>query len=57
VLYVNQPAMDYTGLTMADVLKEDYRARVFHPEDLDRIREERRDSLRHPYCSKMSSVR
>ena len=48
VLYVNQPAMDYTGLTMADVLKEDYRARVFHPEDLDRIREERRDSLTHP---------
>jgi PAS domain S-box-containing protein len=48
VLYVNQRAMDYTGLTMADVLKEDYRARVFHPEDLERIREERRDSLTHP---------
>ncbi|HUS12746.1 MAG TPA: PAS domain-containing protein [Pyrinomonadaceae bacterium] len=48
VLYVNQPVMDYTGLTMADVLKEDYRARVFHPEDLERIREERRDSLTRP---------
>ncbi|MGH9969174.1 MAG: PAS domain-containing protein [Pyrinomonadaceae bacterium] len=48
VLYVNQPAIDYTGLTMADVLKEDYRARVFHPEDLERIREERRDSLARP---------
>jgi PAS domain S-box-containing protein len=48
VFYVNQRAMDYTGLTMADVLKEDYRARVFHPEDLERIREERLDSLTHP---------
>ncbi|MGB7924627.1 MAG: PAS domain-containing protein [Pyrinomonadaceae bacterium] len=48
VLYVNQPVIDYTGLTMADVLKEDYRARVFHPEDLERIREERLDSLTRP---------
>jgi PAS domain S-box-containing protein len=48
VLYVNQRAMDYTGLTMADVLQEDYRARVFHPEDLERIRDERRHSLARP---------
>ena len=48
VLYVNQPALDYTGLTIEDALKEDYRARVFHPEDLERIGEERRDSLTRP---------
>jgi PAS domain S-box-containing protein len=48
VLYANQRVLDYTGLTMADVLKDDYRARVFHPEDLARIREERRDSLTRP---------
>src|SRR5262245_33521418 len=48
VLYVNQPVLDYTGLSVSDVLKEDFRARVFHPEDLERIRDERRDSLTRP---------
>ena len=48
VLYVNQPALDYSGLTMEDALKEDYRTRVFHPEDLERIREERQDALTRP---------
>ena len=41
VLYVNQAVLDYTGLTLEDVQKEDYRARVFHPEDVERLREER----------------
>ena len=48
VLYVNQAVMDYTGLTLEDVQKEDYRARVFHPEDVERMREERRDALTRP---------
>jgi PAS domain S-box-containing protein len=48
VLYVNQPVLDYTGLTMEETLREDYRARVFHPEDLRRINEERRDALTRP---------
>src|SRR5262250_1762181 len=33
VLSVNQSVLDYTGLTLEDVQREDYRARVFHPED------------------------
>jgi len=45
VLYVNQAVLDYTGLTREDVQKEDYRARVFHPEDVERLREERREAL------------
>jgi PAS domain S-box-containing protein len=45
VLYVNQAVLDYTGLTLEDVRKEDYRARVFHPDDAERLREERRESL------------
>jgi PAS domain S-box-containing protein len=45
VLYVNQPVLDYTGLTLEDVRKEDYRARFFHPEDVERLREERREAL------------
>ncbi|MBV8834053.1 MAG: PAS domain-containing protein, partial [Acidobacteriaceae bacterium] len=45
VLYVNQGVLDYTGLTLEDVQKEDYRARVFHPEDVERLRDERRQAL------------
>ena len=48
VLYVNQPVLDYTGLTMEETLREDYRARVFHPEDLKRISEDRLDALTRP---------
>jgi PAS domain S-box-containing protein len=48
VLYVNQAVLGYTGLTMEDVRKADYRARVFHPEDVERLREERREALTRP---------
>src|SRR5262245_52283791 len=48
VLYVNQAVLGYTGLTLDDVRKEDYRARVFHPEDVERLREERREALTRP---------
>ena len=45
MLYANQAVLDYTGLTLEDVQKEDYRSRVFHPEDVERLREERREAL------------
>ena len=45
VLHVNQAVLDYTGLTLEDVKKSDYRARFFHPEDVERLREERREAL------------
>src|SRR5215471_19093370 len=45
VLYVNQAVLGYTGLTLDDVRKDDYRARVFHPEDVERLRDERREEL------------
>src|SRR5499433_3747294 len=48
VLYVNQAVLGYTGLTLEDVRKEDYRARYFHPEDVERLREERREALTRP---------
>jgi PAS domain S-box-containing protein len=48
VLYVNQAALGYTGLTLEDVRKEDYRARVYHPEDVERLREERGEALTRP---------
>jgi PAS domain S-box-containing protein len=41
-LYANQAMLDDTGLTMQDVLTtSDLRARIFHPEDLERVREDR----------------
>jgi formate hydrogenlyase transcriptional activator len=44
-LYANQAMLDYIGLTMQDVVASDFRARIFHPEDLDRLREERKAGL------------
>jgi PAS domain S-box-containing protein len=43
--YANQTLLDYTGLTLEDVQREDQRARVFHPEDLERLHEERHEAL------------
>ena len=44
-VYANQAVLDYTGLTMADILTSDFRARIFHPEDLKRVREQRQAAL------------
>src|SRR5207253_2495015 len=44
-LYANQSALDYTGLTMEDVATSDFRARIFHPDDIERLREERQAAL------------
>src|SRR5438094_4819696 len=44
-VYANQAVLDYTGFTMEDVITSDFRARIFHPEDLERLREERRAAL------------
>jgi PAS domain S-box-containing protein len=44
-IYANQTALDYIGLTLEDVQKEDYRARVFHPEDVERLHEERGEAF------------
>jgi formate hydrogenlyase transcriptional activator len=44
-VYVNHAVLDYTGLTMEDVIASDFRARIFHPEDLESLREKRRAAL------------
>ncbi len=44
-VYGNRSLLQYTGLTIAEVTSVDFRARVFHPEDVARLREERRDAL------------
>ena len=47
-LYGNQAVTDYTGLTMEDMLKEDFRRRLFHPEDLEMLREARTVAFSRP---------
>ena len=44
-IYANQAVLDYTGLTIEDVTTSDFRARIFHPEDIERLREERQGAL------------
>jgi formate hydrogenlyase transcriptional activator len=44
-LYANRPALDYTGLTIEEVTTADFRARVFHPDDVERLRSERLEAL------------
>jgi formate hydrogenlyase transcriptional activator len=46
-VYANQRALDYTGLTTGEVNDQGFFARAFHPEDVDRVREERRLGLKN----------
>ena len=45
IIYANQAVLDYTGLTIDDVMKSDFRDRVFHSEDIERLRDERQQAL------------
>jgi PAS domain S-box-containing protein len=45
VMYVNQAVLDYHGVTLEDVQRMGYRPRFFHPEDFERVREERQKAL------------
>jgi formate hydrogenlyase transcriptional activator len=44
-IYANRVALEYTGLSLDDVRDDDFRARVFHPDDVQRLREERHKGL------------
>ena len=44
-IYANPVALDITGLTIGEVNGKGVFTRVFHPEDVDRVREERRVGL------------
>jgi len=45
VLYANRSVLEYSGLTMDEVLAPDFRTRFFHPEDVARLQDERREGL------------
>jgi len=46
-LYANRVALDITGLTLEEVNDNSFLTRAFHPDDVDRIREERQEKLSH----------
>jgi formate hydrogenlyase transcriptional activator len=44
-IYANQAVRDYTGLAIEDVISSDFHARICHPEDIERLREEHQAAL------------
>src|SRR3989441_6431797 len=46
-LYANRAVLDYTGLTMPDLLAADFPSLLFHPEDVARLKDTRRERLSH----------
>jgi PAS domain S-box-containing protein len=44
-LYVNQSTLEYTGLSPDQARGFEFRQRVFHPEDVERLRDERGSAL------------
>jgi PAS domain S-box-containing protein len=45
VVYANDRLLDYFGITLEEAQANNFRARVFHPEDLDRVRLAREDAI------------
>jgi PAS domain S-box-containing protein len=45
VLHANQRVLDYTGLTLQDLQREDLRTRVIHPEDAEKLRGNRQEAF------------
>src|SRR5260370_21863380 len=45
LLYANQPMLDNRCAIVQYLVTSEFRARIFHPEDLDRLREERQAAL------------
>ena len=45
ILYANRLLLEYSGLSVEDVMADDFRARLVHPDDLERSRDERQHGL------------
>src|SRR3989449_911417 len=44
-LYANKMTLEYAGLGLEDVTSRDFREKLFHPEDVERVRNERQKGL------------
>jgi PAS domain S-box-containing protein len=47
-IYANRATIEYTGLSLDEVRGDGFRSRVFHPEDLQRLHEQRHKALSRP---------
>ena len=47
MLHANPFVLEYTGLSLEDVRADGFREKIFHPDDLERIEDERRSELVH----------
>ena len=58
-LHANKATLDYTGLTAEDVAAPRFRERIFHPDDLERLRDERKAALERgiPFEAEMRALR
>ena len=45
IFYANRFMLEYSGLSLEDVMADDFRARLIHPDDLERSRDERQHAL------------
>ena len=45
MLYANRVMLEYSGLSLEDVMADNFRARLVHPDDLERSRVERQQGL------------
>jgi len=45
VLYANERLLDFFGFTLEELRASDFRTRVCHPDDLDRVRSAREDAM------------
>jgi formate hydrogenlyase transcriptional activator len=45
VLYANQLVLEYSGLSSEDVMADNFRTQLFHPDDFERVRDERQTAL------------
>jgi PAS domain S-box-containing protein len=43
--YANQATLDFTGMTAKDLVAPNFRERIFHPDDLESLRDERKAAL------------
>jgi formate hydrogenlyase transcriptional activator len=55
ILYANQSVLDSTGRSMDEVMAPDFRARLFHPDDLERVAAQRTQGFHQgvPFESEM----
>jgi PAS domain S-box-containing protein len=54
-IYANREALEYTGLSLDEVQADDFQDRVFHHEDVQRLRDGWQKSLRARFDSKTSN--